>query len=210
MTFKCPFKDQLAALDKVDGDEEVAAAGGAPSGSGMGGATGGRYVPPSMRGGPGAPAGESMFKRDDFPTLRIQSLSTDADEEDLKELFGSFGRIVRANVIRDRNTNESKGFGFVSYESRKDAEKAMSKMNGFGVSLPLDRYHTDTPAYHHRLRLAHSFCLLVSCVHTRSLSIAYQTADHIVRATRATSRLGSRSILRSLPTVPSCIICDLQ
>lgn len=150
MTFKCPFKDQLAALDKVDGDEEVAAAGGAPSGSKPGlGAGGGKYLPPyviwpsddqlggilinrSMRGAGGA--GESMFKRDDFPTLRIQSLSTDADEEDLKLLFGSFGRIVRANVIRDRETQESKGFGFVSYESRKDAEKALAKMNGHGTS----------------------------------------------------------------------------
>lgn len=76
-----------------------------------------------------------MFKRDDFPTLRIQSLSVDADEEDLKELFGRFGRICRANVIRDRVTNESKGFGFVSFESKKDAETAMNKMNGVGKSL---------------------------------------------------------------------------
>lgn len=73
-----------------------------------------------------------MFKRDDFPTLRIQSLSTDADEEDLKDLFSRFGRIVRANVIRDRDSKESKGFGFVSFESRKDAEQALTKMNGFG------------------------------------------------------------------------------
>jgi hypothetical protein len=45
MTFKCPFRDQLAALDKVDGDDEGA---GAPSGSkpGLGAAPGGKYVPP--------------------------------------------------------------------------------------------------------------------------------------------------------------------
>jgi len=73
-----------------------------------------------------------MFKRDDLPTLRIQSLSVDADEDDLRELFQTFGRVVRANVIKDRNTGESKGFGFVSFESRKDAEKALNKMNGHG------------------------------------------------------------------------------
>lgn len=73
-----------------------------------------------------------MFKRDDLPTLRIQSLSVDADEDDLRALFESFGRVVRANVIKDRNTGESKGFGFVSFEMRKDAEKALAKMNGHG------------------------------------------------------------------------------
>jgi translation initiation factor 3 subunit G len=77
-------------------------------------------------------AGESMFKRDDLPTLRIQSLSVDADEDDLRALFEPFGRVVRANVIKDRNTGESKGFGFVSFEMRKDAEKALAKMNGYG------------------------------------------------------------------------------
>ena len=70
--------------------------------------------------------------RDDLPTLRITSLSVDAEDEDLHALFSPFGRVVRANVVRDRETRESKGFGFVSYESRKDAEKALAKMNGHG------------------------------------------------------------------------------
>jgi translation initiation factor 3 subunit G len=92
-------------------------------------------------------AGESMFgKRDDLPTLRIQSLSVDADEDDLRELFQTFGKVVRANVIKDRNTGESKGFGFVSFESRKDAEKALNKMNGHGYdSLILSVSWSRTP-----------------------------------------------------------------
>lgn len=78
-------------------------------------------------------AGESMFRaRDDLPTLRITSLSTDADENDLRALFEKFGRVARANVVRDRETQESKGFGFVSFESKRDAELAMSKMDGRG------------------------------------------------------------------------------
>jgi translation initiation factor 3 subunit G len=88
-----------------------------------------------------------MFgKRDDLPTLRIQSLSVDADEDDLRELFQTFGKVVRANVIKDRNTGESKGFGFVSFESRKDAEKALNKMNGHGYdSLILSVSWSRTP-----------------------------------------------------------------
>lgn len=49
MTFKCPFKDQLQALDKVEGDgDSGAAAGAGPSGSGSAGlgSAGGKYKPP--------------------------------------------------------------------------------------------------------------------------------------------------------------------
>ena len=74
-----------------------------------------------------------MFRsRDDLPTLRITSLSVDAQDDDLRALFAPFGHVVRANVVRDRETRESKGFGFVSFDSKADAEKALSKMNGFG------------------------------------------------------------------------------
>lgn len=78
-------------------------------------------------------AGDSMYKRgDEYPTLRVTSLSEDAEDEDLRDLFSSFGEVKRANVVRDRETRESKGFGFVSFASRRDAEKALEKMNGKG------------------------------------------------------------------------------
>lgn len=70
--------------------------------------------------------------RDDFPTLRIASLSTDADDKDLEDLFRPFGSVRRANVVRDHQTGESRGLGFVSFESRADGEKAIAKMNGRG------------------------------------------------------------------------------
>lgn len=77
-----------------------------------------------------------MFNRnrDDLPTLRITSLSTDADEDDLRDMFGRYGRIARANVVRDRDTGESKGFAFVSFESRADGEKALKALDGRGQS----------------------------------------------------------------------------
>lgn len=78
-------------------------------------------------------AGDSMYKRgDEYPTLRVTSLSVDAEDEDLRDLFSPFGEVKRANVVRDRETRESKGFGFVSFASRRDAEKALEKMNGRG------------------------------------------------------------------------------
>lgn len=138
-TSKCPLKETLEGA----GMSELLGGGGdAPPAedgpAGFGAADGsrdasGKYVPPSMRAGARGGAGESMHRsRDDLPTLRIQSLSTDADEDDLRELFGRFGRVARANVVRDRETGESKGFAFVSFESRRDGELALQKMNGKG------------------------------------------------------------------------------
>ena len=83
-----------------------------------------------------------MFRssRDEFPTLRISSLSTDAEDDDLHALFAPFarrGRLVRANVVRDFRTGESRGLGFVSFEYKEDAEKALAKMDGFGYDYSI-------------------------------------------------------------------------
>lgn len=72
--------------------------------------------------------------RDDLPTLRVTNLSEDASENDLWELFGRFGKINRIYVGKDQDTGLCKGFAFVSFESKSEAEKAMGKING----LPYD------------------------------------------------------------------------
>ncbi|WVQ80280.1 hypothetical protein IAT38_002385 [Cryptococcus sp. DSM 104549] len=129
-TAKCPFKEQLEVIDNMnaDGADEEEAAGGAAKGTTD---AGGRYIPPGQRAGGGA--GESMFRsRDDLPTLRITSLSVDAEEDDVRALFERFGTLGRVSVVRDRETRQSKGLAFVSFERKADAEKAMAKMNGFG------------------------------------------------------------------------------
>ncbi|EMD31994.1 hypothetical protein CERSUDRAFT_119299 [Gelatoporia subvermispora B] len=134
-TAKCPYKDSLPGLEGGDtppfgGDDtgtpaEPAAA--APS-------TGGKYVPPSMRGarGPGESMGRPGGSRDDMPTLRVTNISEDTQENDLRELFSRFGRVARVYVGRDRETGAGKGFAFVSFESKGDAQLAMEKMHGRG------------------------------------------------------------------------------
>ena len=104
----------------------------------------------------GGGQGESMYRsaRDELPTLRISSLSVDAEDEDLRSLFEKFGRVARANVVRDRETRESKGFGFVSFESRKDAEKALGAMNGYGGFMGCWQHDPWTDVGGHRLRFA--------------------------------------------------------
>lgn len=70
--------------------------------------------------------------RDDYPTLRVTNVSEDTQENDLRELFQVFGRIMRVYVGRDRETGAGKGFAFVSFDERAHAQRAMEKMNGFG------------------------------------------------------------------------------
>ncbi|KAG1766523.1 eukaryotic translation initiation factor 3 subunit G-domain-containing protein [Suillus placidus] len=132
-TAKCPYKDSLAGLETADlPPTDDAADVPAPAASG---ATGGKYVPPSMRGGASRP-GESMGRpggsREDLPTLRVTNISEDTQESDLRELFGTFGRVARVYVGRDRETGIGKGFAFVSFEERAIAQRAMEKLNGKG------------------------------------------------------------------------------
>ncbi|KIJ63864.1 hypothetical protein HYDPIDRAFT_29210 [Hydnomerulius pinastri MD-312] len=133
-TAKCPYKDSLAGLETADlpPSEDGPAAEANPAAS-----TGGKYVPPSMRAGGRGP-GESMARlggagsRDDLPTLRVTNISEETQENDLRELFGAFGRVARVYVGRDRETGIGKGFAFVSFEDKAIALRAMEKLNGKG------------------------------------------------------------------------------
>ncbi len=62
--------------------------------------------------------------------LFIGSLAWATTDDSLKEFFSSAGTVVSANVIRDRETNRSKGFGFVEMSSDEEAKAAIDKLNG--------------------------------------------------------------------------------
>jgi len=134
-TAKCPYKDTLGNLENNDtGPDDDTGTGPEPSVPTA--ATGGKYVPPSMRGAGGVRApGESMRgpgNRDDLPTLRVTNISEDTQENDLRELFGVFGKVARVYVGRDRETGAGKGFAFVSFDDKATAQKAIDKVNGRG------------------------------------------------------------------------------
>ena len=48
----------------------------------------------------------------------------------LEEIFSKIGKVVSADVIEDKFTGRSKGFGFVEMEDEKDADKAVKELNG--------------------------------------------------------------------------------
>jgi translation initiation factor 3 subunit G len=65
-------------------------------------------------------------------TLRVSNISSDTKEADLHELFKIFGSISRIYLAKHRDTNESRGFAYVSYHSRDDAERARAELDGHG------------------------------------------------------------------------------
>lgn len=76
--------------------------------------------------------------------MYVSNLGFHVQDEDLKQLFGSFGEVQSAKVIKDRETGRSRGFGFVEMESDDNAKKAMSALNnreieGRAISISVAR-----------------------------------------------------------------------
>jgi cold-inducible RNA-binding protein len=62
--------------------------------------------------------------------LFVGSLPYSVRDEELEEIFASYGKIISAKVIMDRETGRSKGFGFVEIEDDAQAEAAIKDLNG--------------------------------------------------------------------------------
>jgi RNA recognition motif-containing protein len=62
--------------------------------------------------------------------LYIGNLSYDVTQQDLEGLFAQAGTCQSVAVITDRNTGQSRGFGFVEMSSSAEAQKAIQQLNG--------------------------------------------------------------------------------
>ncbi|HEX3355428.1 MAG TPA: RNA-binding protein [Tepidisphaeraceae bacterium] len=62
--------------------------------------------------------------------LYVGNLSYQVDSSELEQLFGAHGQVVSAQIINDRDTGRSKGFGFVEMSSDEEAQAAIAALNG--------------------------------------------------------------------------------
>ena len=62
--------------------------------------------------------------------LYVGNLSYDVNSSDLEQLFAQYGTVQSAEVISDRDTGRSKGFGFVQMGSDQEAQAAIAALNG--------------------------------------------------------------------------------
>lgn len=140
---RCPYKDTFAGEEKnfsingvSPGGAEVAAASAQSTGSGST-----KYVPKFKRsveegglGGAttGSDSSSPLDDRDQGLAIRITNLSDIVVESDIRELVGAIGvPVARCNVGRDRVTGRCKGYAFVNFYTKEDAEKVMGRLNGF-------------------------------------------------------------------------------
>lgn len=63
--------------------------------------------------------------------LFVGSLPWAVSSEELRALFESCGKVADAVVLTDRQTGQSKGFGFIEFENDAEAIAAVAKFNGF-------------------------------------------------------------------------------
>lgn len=73
---------------------------------------------------PEGPEGANLF---------VYHIPRHLSDNDLGSLFSPYGHVISAKVFVDKRTNDSKGFGFVSYDNPADAETAIGMMNGFQI-----------------------------------------------------------------------------
>jgi RNA recognition motif-containing protein len=62
--------------------------------------------------------------------LYVGNLSFDTTTQDLEKMFGELGTVESTNIIEDRDTGRSRGFGFVEMSSKEEGQNAISTLNG--------------------------------------------------------------------------------
>jgi RNA recognition motif-containing protein len=62
--------------------------------------------------------------------LYVGNISFDTTAQDLEDHFGQVGTVQSANIIEDRETGRSRGFGFVEMSSREEGENAIAQFDG--------------------------------------------------------------------------------
>lgn len=132
---KCPHKDLLQ--DKINEPSAKESLSSRP------GDAKAAYVPPSMRSGaatsssrPGtkfSDFGKGPGNKDDY-TVRVSNLPEEATDNDLMELFKPFGKVNRVFLAKDKNKQVSRGFAFVTFMNKDDAQRAIWGVNDYGYN----------------------------------------------------------------------------
>ena len=65
--------------------------------------------------------------------LYVGNLSFSTTEVEMRQMFEQYGAVDKANIITDRETGRSRGFGFVEMADESAAEEAISNLNGSEV-----------------------------------------------------------------------------
>jgi RNA recognition motif-containing protein len=62
--------------------------------------------------------------------IHVSNLAYNVTEDDLRSLFSGFGEVSAVNIITERSSGQSKGYGFVEMLNNSEADKAMKALSG--------------------------------------------------------------------------------
>ena len=84
--------------------------------------------------------------------IYVSNLGFHVGNEDLKGFFAAYGEVTSAKVVVDRETNKSRGFGFVEMPNNEEGEIAIQKLNGSviqgrSMNVNIARPKEDRPAF---------------------------------------------------------------
>ncbi len=87
--------------------------------------------------------------------IYVGNLPYETTEDDLRQMFGEFGTVSSANIITDRVSGNSKGFGFVEMDDDEAGQKAVDELNGSdlkgrNIKVNLARPKSDRPKQNRR------------------------------------------------------------
>lgn len=83
-----------------------------------------KYIPPCRR--------EELFSPNESTCIRVTGLSQQITQEDFTARFMRFGKITRVFLPRDYLTGDLRGYGYVTFQRREEAQRAMETMDGRG------------------------------------------------------------------------------
>ena len=78
----------------------------------------------------------------------VGNLATEATEAEIRSLFEPYGAIRRVSLVRDRESGQSKGFGFVQMRLDSDGDRAITELNGRDAGGRLLDVHPARPRIH--------------------------------------------------------------
>ncbi len=73
--------------------------------------------------------------------IYVGNLSFDVTEDDLRQVFEAFGQVSSVTLIKDKSSQQSKGFGFVEMPAKAEGQSAINDLNGKdlkGVALEVN------------------------------------------------------------------------
>jgi RNA recognition motif-containing protein len=62
--------------------------------------------------------------------IYVGNLSREVNEDELRKAFEAYGQVTSVNIIKDRYSGESRGFGFVEMATQTEAQAAINGLNG--------------------------------------------------------------------------------